>query len=372
MRNLTEIEDPYDLILKKMREYPNDIPIDEKGNISEAFREYIKLMFTPDEAEIAQHLDIKPLTVNEIARRIGKDRKETTKILKEMADKGIIQDIGGYSYFLTVAHLFNIGFKYSKAMEKLGIRGAELYQQFFIKEKYYKRYESSDAGTPLTRIIPINTSVDHQSQISNAEEIHGIIEECQEPIVVTDCPCRNRTDLLGDRECKDKYPIKETCFQLGPFGHYFVKRGEGKVLSRQEAHQVVNRLAKLGLIFTTENVKVANHVLVCCCCECCCAFLRGMTRFEDKNYNCVAKSNYIAKVNKVLCEGCGLCEERCVFNAVTLIDKISSVNSVKCYGCGACAVTCPTGAIRLYREERSKIFGTHKELTETIYKENRT
>jgi len=120
VRNLTEIEDPYDLILKKMREYPNDIPIDEKGNISEAFREYIKLMFTPDEAEIAQHLDIKPLTVNEIARRIGKDRKETTKILKEMADKGIIQDIGGYSYFLTVAHLFNIGFKYSKAMEKLG------------------------------------------------------------------------------------------------------------------------------------------------------------------------------------------------------------------------------------------------------------
>jgi len=288
-----------------------------------------------------------------------------------MADKGIIQDIGGYSYFLTVAHLFNIGFKYSKALERFGKKGAELYKQFFIKEKYYKRYESSDAGTPLTRIIPVNTSVDHQSQISNAEEIHGIIEACQEPIVVTDCPCRNRTDLLGERECKDKYPIKETCFQLGPFGHYFVKRGEGNVLSREEAHQVVDKLAKLGLIFTTENVKVANHVLVCCCCECCCAFLRGMTRFKDKNDNCVARSNYIAKVNEDLCKGCGLCEKRCVFKAVTLINEISSVDSAKCYGCGACAVTCPTGAIRLHREERSKIFGTHKELTETIYKENR-
>ena len=44
---------------------------------------------------------------------------------------------------------------------------------------------------------------------------------------------------------------------------------------------------------------------------------------------------------------------------------------MKCYGCGACAVTCPTGAIKLHREERSKILNSHKELTETIYNENR-
>lgn len=371
MGNVANKINAYNVILEKMREYPNDIPLDDDGNISSAFREYIKLMFTPEEAEIVQHLDIKPLTVNVIAKRIGKDRKETKLILKDMADQGIIQDIGGFSYFLTVAHLFNIGFKYSRAMERLGKKGADLYQRFFIKDKYYKRYESSDAGTPLTRIIPIDKSVDRQSQISNAEEIHGIIEDCQEPIVITDCPCRNRTDLLGERECKNKYPIEESCFQLGPFGHYFVKRGEGKLLSREEAHQKVDKFAKLGLVFTTENVKVANHVLVCCCCECCCAFLRGMTRFEDKNENCVAKSNYIAKIDKDLCEGCGMCESRCVFKAVTLENQISSVDPTKCYGCGVCAVTCPTGAIKLHREEHSKIFDTHKELTETIYKENR-
>lgn len=371
MRDLTETEDPYDIILKKMREYPNDIPIDENGNISEAFREYIKLMFTPKEAEIAQHLEIKPSNVYEIAKRIGKDRKETKKILNEMVEKGIIQDIGGYSYFLTVAHLLNIGFKYSKALERLGKKGAELYQQFFIKEKYYKRYESSDAGTPLTRIIPINSSINHQSKILNAEEIHGIIEECQELIVITDCPCRNRTELLGKRECKEKFPIKESCFQLGPFGRYFVNRGEGRIVSREEAHKIVDNFAKLGLIFTTENVKVANHVLVCCCCECCCAFLRGMTRFEEKNENCVAKSNYIASVNQEICEGCELCNTRCVFKAINFNKEKASVDPKRCYGCGAYAVTCPTGAIKLHRKERSKILNNHMELTETIYKENR-
>ena len=199
--NSTEIKNPYEKILEKMREYPNDIPITE-GNISEAFREYIKLLFTPEEAEVAQHLEVKPLSVGQIAKRMGKDRKETKKILEDMTDKGAIQDIGGYSYFIAIAHLFNIGFKYSKALERLGKKGAELYQQFFVKEKFYKRYESSDAGTPLTRIIPVDKSVDHQSEISNAEEIHGLIETCMLPIVITDCPCRNRAEILGIRECK--------------------------------------------------------------------------------------------------------------------------------------------------------------------------
>ncbi len=305
----TDTKDPYEVILEKMREYPNDIPIID-GKISEAFREYIKLLFTPEEAEIAQFLEVKPLSVSQIARRIGKDRKEIKRILEEMTEKGAIQDIGGYSYFIAVAHLFNIGFKYSKALERLGKKGAELYQQFFVKEKYYKRYESSDGGTPLTRIIPIDKSVDHHSEISNAEEIHGIIETCILPIVITDCPCRNRLEILGIRECKDKYPIHESCFQLGLFGKYFIRRGEGRELSREEAHQLIDKYAELGLVFTTENMKNPNHVVVCCCCDCCCSLLRGMTRFEEKNEYCTAKSNYISQVNQDLCKGCGLCMMR--------------------------------------------------------------
>ncbi|MHA1498084.1 MAG: hypothetical protein ACTSRT_11145, partial [Promethearchaeota archaeon] len=72
---------PYDKILNNMREYPNDVPLVD-GEISEAFREFIKLLFTPKEAEVVQYLTIKPQSLNRIARKIGKPKEEIKKILE--------------------------------------------------------------------------------------------------------------------------------------------------------------------------------------------------------------------------------------------------------------------------------------------------
>ena len=366
------VEDPYDVIISKMREYPNDVPLDKEGNVSEAFREYVKLFFTPEEAEIVQHLEVKPLSLGKISKLLGKDRAETKKIMRELTEKALIQDIGGYSFYLTMAHFLNIGLKSKKMLERLGKKAAELYLQFFIEEKFYKRYESSDAGTSITRVIPVEQALDYHSEISNAEEMHRVIDNCLGPIVATDCPCRGRTDLLGIRECKGKYPIEESCLQLGPFGNYFLERGEGKELTNEEAHEHVDKMAKLGLIFTTENVQQSLHQIICACCECCCSLMRGMTRFEDKNQYNTSKSNNIAIVNQELCKGCELCTTRCIFKAITLEDKKARVDAKKCYGCGVCAVTCPTGAIKLHREERTDIPVHYKELMDKIYQENRT
>jgi heterodisulfide reductase subunit A len=54
-------------------------------------------------------------------------------------------------------------------------------------------------------------------------------------------------------------------------------------------------------------------------------------------------------VDPLLCSGCGLCEEACVYGALSLDERkgVMTANQVLCKGCGACAMACPSGAIVL-------------------------
>jgi len=57
----------------------------------------------------------------------------------------------------------------------------------------------------------------------------------------------------------------------------------------------------------------------------------------------------VAEVNQRWCQGCGMCEEICQYEAVRLNPETgkSEVTAVLCQGCGACAAACPSEAIRL-------------------------
>jgi heterodisulfide reductase subunit A len=64
----------------------------------------------------------------------------------------------------------------------------------------------------------------------------------------------------------------------------------------------------------------------------------------------VTSSGVVARVNKVLCRGCGNCVDVCEFGAPSLVElspevQVVRVNPVMCKGCGACASVCPTGAM---------------------------
>ena len=374
MTTVEDKNDPYEKIIETMKkEYVNSIPLVD-GDVSESFREFIKMLFTPEEAEVAQYLTTRPQGAGKIAKKIGKSRAETKKILDEMTYNGLLHDMGnGYSHFMIMAHLLNMGWKYKKTAERVGgIKAAQLWEQFFVDEKFYKHYTASKKGNTVNRVVPVNTAIHYESKVNTAEEIHGIIDECSEPIVATDCPCRSRQDTLGNvRECKDKFPIEETCLQVGAFGGYFARRNEGRVLTREEAHELIDKNAKMGLVFNTGNImNPMFHQVICSCCACCCSVLKPITRYEDKFEHSIAKANYISKVDQELCKGFGLCAKRCPFEAITIEDEKAAVDAQKCYGCGVCAVTCPTEAIRLHRFERSHIFESGMQMMGQMKKDN--
>jgi heterodisulfide reductase subunit A len=64
-----------------------------------------------------------------------------------------------------------------------------------------------------------------------------------------------------------------------------------------------------------------------------------------------------AVVDRLLCAGCGLCEQVCESRALKIdpYRMIMTVNEALCKGCGACNATCPSGAISLKHFKREQI-----------------
>jgi heterodisulfide reductase subunit A-like polyferredoxin len=65
----------------------------------------------------------------------------------------------------------------------------------------------------------------------------------------------------------------------------------------------------------------------------------------------------VAEVNPRWCQGCGMCEEVCQYEAARLSPETgkSEVTAVLCQGCGACAAACPSEAIRLKSFEAKNV-----------------
>jgi dihydropyrimidine dehydrogenase (NAD+) subunit PreA len=59
------------------------------------------------------------------------------------------------------------------------------------------------------------------------------------------------------------------------------------------------------------------------------------------------KGKIVAQVEESLCNGCGICEEVCAFDAIKVADGLAVVNAELCEGCRLCVADCPTRAIEL-------------------------
>ncbi|MBF8265801.1 MAG: hypothetical protein HW384_1665 [Dehalococcoidia bacterium] len=59
------------------------------------------------------------------------------------------------------------------------------------------------------------------------------------------------------------------------------------------------------------------------------------------------KGKVIARVSEELCNGCGVCEDVCAFDAIHVINGIAQTLKGSCEGCNLCVADCPTKAITL-------------------------
>jgi formate hydrogenlyase subunit 6/NADH:ubiquinone oxidoreductase subunit I len=352
-----EVITVYTRIAQKIEEQePHTAPKAEDGSIHPAFIGHLELMYSPEEAEIVQHLNLFEAFTSsqEVARASGKSLEHVERTLAGLPP---------------IPLLLNFHHFYPEVRDG-DIEAAQLYEAYFVKGGFYKKYENLKGGTPVGRVIPVNRAIESNEKVLAAEEAHDyILNHSSEELALVPCPCRTRTEKLGIRECKDEFPIG-ACIMMGAAAQHFEMVGLGKRVSKQQALEYFDEMVELGLVGHTLNARLGDR-LICLCCGCCCSQTRGRTRWD--NPDALSPSNFVPKPGED-CIGCETCAERCLFDALALDEETDQirVDVDKCIGCGVCTLACTQETLKLHRYERSSIaFETPQKLDEAMARENR-
>jgi len=189
---------------------------------------------------------------------------------------------------------------------------------------------------PALRVIPVNVSIDYNSQILAIDDVSNLVERARN-IAVTRCSCR-----VIDGACEK--PVWN-CLQLDKAADYALERGTGRPLSKTEAIELLRDCEEEGLVHTASATRALGHVICNCCSDCCInwtSIREGLGKF-------IVPSRFRATIQKDDCTGCELCLDSCYFEAMHMLEDetIVAVHEEKCMGCGLCQVVCAPEAIQM-------------------------
>jgi formate hydrogenlyase subunit 6/NADH:ubiquinone oxidoreductase subunit I len=221
----------------------------------------------------------------------------------------------------------------------------DLWKRFMVEEwaDFSRKFEEK-LPSSVMRVIPVNVSVDLNTQILAFDDVKSLIDAARN-LAVTRCSCRAIDGACGKEV--------DVCIQVDRAADYAIERGTGRQVSKQETIEILKRCEEEGLVHVAENKKALGHVICNCCSDCC---INWPSVRPDRG-KFVAPSRYRAWVDPDECIGCDLCLDRCYFDAMSMDGdrELAVVDEQNCMGCGLCQVVCPTDAI-VMQEARPAAF----------------
>jgi ferredoxin len=318
-------------LARKLDELPNGFPPAENGS----HLRLLARLFTPEEAELAAVLTDRPEPVAVLAGRTGKDPAAVRNTLRAMVRKGLIsagKSGKGMGYHLMP---FVVGI-YEMQNDRIDSELARLFEDYF--QSAFRK--AMAVQPPFQRVVPIGEDVKADLAVAPYETASGIVNRAA-AWGVTECICRKQTTLIG-RPCPHTV---ENCMIFSDVPGAFHGRNGVKELTREGALEMLRRSEEEGLVHSVSNTREGTWY-ICNCCTCSCGILRGMA--EGGMASVVAHSGFVCRVDPSLCDGCGVCAERCPFTAIT-VNGSAKIDPVRCAGCGICAASCPQKALSLER-----------------------
>lgn len=327
--------DVYERLREKFAAHPMGAPRNDK------FLEILRILFTPEEAELVMHLGFWPARSTDITEAAGVPEDRVVALCEAMADKGVVygfQAHGQHRFCLmpTAPGLFEFPFMARDKKVKLTIDWERLGQ---LWEEYYHDgwgHELGGSPTPLARVLPIDEAIPVDLEVFPFEEAARYIREARF-IGLSDCPCRTSKPSCDA-------PV-DVCMTFNNTARFLSDRQAARLITPEEALVVLRRAEDAGLVHCATNT--ADRIdYICNCCPCCCVILGIATRLKDPPTRVV--SNFRAVVDAGSCIACGDCVERCPMEAIAM-DEVAAVDRALCIGCGLCATACPSEAIALER-----------------------
>ena len=189
---------------------------------------------------------------------------------------------------------------------------------------------------------------EHFGQVLPIEEIRGLVRKAS-TIVRMPCACRWNIEKKEVRCCYAISYGPEAWYKDIDMGYFGQTSDEGlESLKPDEAISQMEEMEEHGAVHTIWTMMTPFIGAICNCSLNECLAMRTLSRVHVE---IMERAEYFARVDEVLCSGCGLCDAACSFHAIAEITKSGSsfarIEPHKCFGCGLCRKVCSTGAISL-------------------------
>ena len=316
------------------------------------FFDLVEELFTPEEAELVTKMPPNIVSADVLARDIGSDPKAVENLLETMSNKGLIisrdhGEVRFYSLLVLVPGIFEFQFMKGEVNDRAR-KLARLFEDYFnVANQHMATAPTGFTVFPFARVIPVEEEIPAGVEIHPYDKVSDYISGADH-IAVSICYCRHHGELLGNPCDKPK----DVCMSFGPNAKSLHERGFARLVSKEEALEMLDRCEEAGLVHCSSNM--GKYIdFICNCCGCHCGILRSIKNAAIPSMGAV--SSFIITVDEEECIGCAACVDVCQMDALTMEGDTVVRSHERCIGCGICRSVCPTDALKLEPREGAPV-----------------
>ena len=282
-------------------------------------------VLTDEMAEVCLSMKVrKPMTLEEIAKKSGKDKERVQQLLDEMSVIGMIE----YNWENADRHkqyvlpMFVPGCAEFMMMNEKQTQEHPIIADFFENmsrlplEKVTPMVPPGGSGIGM-HVIPVEKAIPAHQESASVEHISHWLKKYQDKYAVGACSCRRQQRMRGEG-CGEIEG--DLCIGVGDMADYLVETGKGRYIDLDEVMEILNRAEENGFVHQITNIDGEEKIFaICNCAPGVCNGLRTSQLFNTPN---MSRSAYRAHVEASKCVACGMCVEVCPVGAAKLGQKL--------------------------------------------------